>query len=131
MPHYRAAMINTRATRPSRRELRLLRRAALAADETAIDRARHKFPGNKDVLKYSGILHYRRKDYPAAELALTEALKIDPADTEAAMFLMRVHYNAEAPEKCEAAARGLLRLAPDHSDALRTLGRLYNKRRAW
>jgi hypothetical protein len=119
------------AAGPSPRELRLLRRAALAADQTAISRARHDFPGNKDVLKYAGILHYRRKEYAAAEVALTEALKLDPEDAEAALFLMRALYNVEALEKCETAARNLLRLAPDHPDALRILGRIYNKRRTW
>lgn len=116
---------------PSPRELRLLRRAALSGNADEIDRARREFPDNKDILKYSGILYYQKKELVSATATLAKAMAIDPSDTEAALFLMRAYYIADNQDECVNIAEHLLMLSPDHPDALRTLGRIYNRRRSW
>ena len=113
---------------PTEHELRLLRRAA--QDETAIARAQRDFPDNKDVLKYSGIFHFRRGELAAAEDALVKAVVADPGDTEAIKFLMRVYFQAGAYGKCEATAQELLRLAPGDDVAQRTLARILKLKKA-
>lgn len=100
---------------------------ALAKVTSALD----EFPDSADLKKLAGITHYRRKEYDRAESLLDAAMAAAPADTEACIFLMRVHYNAGSDDKCETVARTLLSLAPLNVDALRTLGRLLNRRRDW
>lgn len=119
------------ASVPTAEELKVLRQAAMAGDRPALLRARRRFADSRDVLKYAGICHYRRKENAEAALALEQALAADRTDGEATLFLMRVHYATGAFEKCEQAAHALLALSPDHEEGLRTLGRIHNRRRAW
>src|SRR5260370_24842037 len=88
----------------SSRELRLLRRAAFAGDTAAIGRARRQFPDSKEVLKYSGILHYRRKELATAEDELSRAVAARPDAAESANFLMRGQYNDESYDQFDVSA---------------------------
>jgi tetratricopeptide (TPR) repeat protein len=96
-----------------------------------IETALLDYPYDPRVRKYAGILRYRRKEFSAAEPLLVGTLAATPTDSEAAIFLMRVHYNSGADEKCETAARAVLEMQPRNADALRTLGRIYNRRSDW
>jgi tetratricopeptide (TPR) repeat protein len=120
---------------PAPQELAELRAATMAGDPgqalPKVDEALREFPQNPDVQRYAGILHYRRKDFALAESFLTQAFTAAPSDAEAAMFLMRVFYNAGNDPKCEEIARALLDLSANNADALRTLGRIYNRRSDW
>jgi hypothetical protein len=125
-------MAKAGTTRPAERELRLLlRRAVQANDQVTIAQVQRDFPDNKDVLKYSGFFHFRRNELVAAEDALVKAVVADPGDVQVVDCLMRVYFRARIYDKCEATAKEALRLAPGSVSALRTLGIIYHKRGAW
>lgn len=120
---------------PTPESLTQLRAAAMAGDPgdalPKVEAALRNYPDDPGVQKYAGVLHYRRKEFGLAEPLLTRAVSAAATDFEAAIFLMRVYYNIGNDQKCELTARALLGLQPHNADALRTLGRIYNRRNDW